>query len=238
MRRRLRTPLAVASFTAAVLLLPHPAAAHVEPEVSTVPAGAPVEVAFTVEHGCDGSPTVKLEFQVPDAVTDARPLDKEGWTGAVVDGVITYTGGSLPDDEPSDFGIGFTAPTTVGETIRFPMIQTCEEGQLDWIQDGADATRPAPAVEIGEPDPTATTVPTTAAETTTTPADPDGEAGAPSTTAVPADETTTSTTTPDATDTEDEGSSALVPALIAAAVVVLGGGGFLAYRMRRDASSS
>lgn len=235
MRRRLCSPLVAAGLAAAsALLLAAPAAAHVEPEVSVVPAGSVADVQFTVEHGCEGSPTVKLEFQVPASVTDAQPIDKEGWTGAVVDGVITYTGGSLPDDEESDFGIRFTVPASVGDTLRFPMIQTCEEGQLDWIQEGEDAERPAPAVEIGEPDPTATTVaPTTApagASTTTT------SEAAPSTTAAESVTTTTSDAT--ATEADDDDDSSLFgPALIAAVVVVLGGGGFLAYRMRRDDSS-
>lgn len=237
MRRRLPSSLAVAaSAVACGLLLPTPAAAHVEPEVTTVPAGSTAEVQFTVEHGCDGSPTVKLEFQVPDGITDAQPIEEAGWTGSVVDGVVTYTGGSLPDDQQADFGIRFTVPGTVGDTIRFPMIQTCEEGQLDWIQDGEDAERPAPAVEVGEPDPNATTVPVPAETTTTAAA---ASTTVAPTTAAPSTTSATPAATPTTADDEDDdGSGALVLSLIAAIVVVLGGGGFLAYRMRRDQTSS
>jgi uncharacterized protein YcnI len=173
----------------ATAALAGPTAAHVEPEVQTVPAGSEATVAFEVEHGCDGSPTVALELQVPDGVADARPVDKAGWTGAVADRVVSYRGGPLPDDQPDTFQVRFTVPDDVGATLRFPMIQTCETGSIDWIQTGAEDSRPAPSVEVGPPDPNAP-VPTTGPSTT----------AAPEATTTTAAETTT--TAPDTTTTE------------------------------------
>lgn len=154
MRFRTRSLVASLGGLALVVFAPAPASAHVEPEVATVPAGSLASVEFNVEHGCDGSPTVKMEFQVPEGITGAQPVEKAGWTGTLVDGVITYIGGSLPADREDTFGVRFDAPSEVGTVVRFAMIQTCETGSIDWIQTDPDAERPAPSVEIAEPDPT------------------------------------------------------------------------------------
>lgn len=173
MRRFAPSVIAPAAGLALVLLVATPATGHVEPQVSTVATESLATVAFNVEHGCEGSPTVKMEFQVPDGIADAQPVDKAGWTGTLVDGIVTYTGGSLPPDQQDTFGVRFTAPSEVGVSLVFPMIQTCETGSIDWIQTGGEAQRPAPRVVVGEPDPnaptpTATAPPTTATSTTTT----------------------------------------------------------------------
>jgi uncharacterized protein YcnI len=97
-----------------------PAVAHVEPEVSEVPAGSAAIVPFTVEHGCEGSPTVELAFQVPDDAANVQPVDKDGWTSAVDDDVVTWSGGPLPADEEAAFEVAFTAPEDVGTVLTFP----------------------------------------------------------------------------------------------------------------------
>jgi uncharacterized protein YcnI len=162
--RTLLAPLAAAAVVALLALTGGPAGAHVEPDVASVPAGSTSTVQFTVEHGCDGSPTVKVEVRVPDQVTDADAVDLPGWTGAVVDGVVTYTGGSLPDAEEGQFGIRFTAPNEPGAVLTFPFIQTCEQGTLDWIEADEEDEHPAPTVVVGDPDPTATPPPGTTLE--------------------------------------------------------------------------
>ena len=170
-RRRLvlRMALAVGAGALAALGASAPASAHVEPTATVVPAGSAATVEFTVQHGCDGSPTTKIEFKVPDEIADALAVDKDGWTGSVADGVVTYEGGPLPADREDTFSVSFTAPATVGATLAFPFLQTCVEGSIDWIQLDEGAERPAPIIEIGDPDPNAS-VPTTTtvAEPTTT----------------------------------------------------------------------
>ena len=99
-------------------------------------------MAFNVEHGCDGSPTIELEIKVPDDVVDPTPVEKEGWTTDVAQGIVLFTGGSLPADKEDTFSIKFTAPSTNGALV-FPSIQKCTVGQINWIQ---------PTVE-GQPDP-------------------------------------------------------------------------------------
>jgi uncharacterized protein YcnI len=163
----------LAGIGATLLLAAAPAAAHVEPTVQEVPAGSYATVDFTVQHGCDGSPTVKLEFQIPEELDDLVAVEKAGWTSSSTDEVVTFDGGPLPPDEETDFSVQFTVPPLQGSTLTFPFIQTCEEGSIDWIQLGSDAERPAPTVTIGAPDPDApapptTTTPSETSETSTT----------------------------------------------------------------------
>lgn len=187
-----------------------------------------------VQHGCDGSPTEQIEFQVPADVTGVTTLDTAGWTGSVDGRVVTYRGGSLPDDEEGTFGIGFTAPDAVGTILFFPVIQTCEDGSIDWVQTEAGADRPAPQVEVIAADPNAP-VPTTE------PAAGD-DATATSEPAATTEPTSTSTTLPvdadpdAAADEESEDSTRAY--VIAGMVALVAVGGVVAawlVRRREDA---
>ena len=60
--------------TAAIALsLAAPAGAHVTATPSTAAAGAYTVVTFSVGHGCEGSPTTKIEIQVPESVLSVTP---------------------------------------------------------------------------------------------------------------------------------------------------------------------
>ena len=60
--------------TAAIALsLAAPASAHVTATPSTAAAGAYTVVTFSVGHGCEGSPTTKIEIQVPESVLSVTP---------------------------------------------------------------------------------------------------------------------------------------------------------------------
>ena len=198
----------------AVLLTPALASAHIEPNVSEVPASEPVTVAFNLEHGCDGAPTTQLDMQIPEDITDAQPVDKEGWTGSVADGVVTFAGGSQPGDQDTDFSITFTAPDTPGIELRFPIVQTCGTTEVAWIEESEDDELPAPVVMVGE----GGSAPVTAGEH-------DDEGG---------DEEATTTTASGTSDEEaaadsDDDDSSVAPWLIGGAVVVIvvGGGIYL-----------
>jgi uncharacterized protein YcnI len=225
-----RITFALASATVLALGVAAPSHAHVEPTATEVPAGSMATVDFTVQHGCDGSPTIKVEFQVPEEITDAAAVDKDGWTGSQDGRVVTYEGGPLASDVEDTFAVTFTAPSTVGAELAFPFVQTCEEGSIDWIQLDEEAERPAPIVVIGEVDPTApqpttTTAPestteTTVAEATTT------------TEAAPEATTTVAGEVDDAAD-EDEGSSSAGFLIGAVVLVTAGAVGFGIWLRRR-----
>lgn len=200
-----------------------PASAHVEPTPPAIQAGTTSELAFGVEHGCDGSPLVELEIQVPDGVTDVEAVPgPDGWTGAVADGVVTFTGGPQPAEEPIDFSIRATFPDTPDEMVGFPTVETCEEGSISWIEpvvEGQDEPEsPAPTVLLTAEAPTAEQL---------APAEEDEEA---STT-----ETTVGiTTTSEDADESDSSTNVLLVAGIAVLVVALVGGGIVLARRRSD----
>ena len=133
------------------------ASAHVDPDPVAIEAGKPATVAFNIEHGCSGLPTISLAFKVPDGVTDAVPVSKDGWTSTAADGVITFSGGSLGSATPDSFSISFTAPATAG-VIRFPVVQTCVQGELSWIEIPVDGQPepeyPAPTITVTDGPPT------------------------------------------------------------------------------------
>ena len=54
------------------------ASAHIDPDPTEAQAGSRLTVGFTVEHGCDGSPTTQLDMRLPDGVTDALPEPVDG----------------------------------------------------------------------------------------------------------------------------------------------------------------
>jgi uncharacterized protein YcnI len=129
-----------------------PAAAHVEPDPTTVKPGTAVTIAFTPEHGCDQSPITKMTFRIPKGAQSARPEPKDGWatkaTGTTVGKKITFSGGSMPSDDTDAFSISFTAPKDKS-LLTWKAIQTCEDGVERWIE-GPDGDFPAPVVRVGK----------------------------------------------------------------------------------------
>jgi uncharacterized protein YcnI len=208
---------------AAAALLALTAPAHVEPQVSEAPAGSRTTFSFVVEHGCDGSPTVEVAIQIPEGAFDVVPVEQAGWVGTVEQGtqpVVRFAGGPLAADVEGTFGFELVTPNLPGQTVLFPTVQTCEEGEIAWIDPAEVAEEPAPRVRLTEnAQPVLPTTTTTAAPTTTT--------AVPSTTTPP----TTDPSDGDADDADDDGG---MPTLLigAAALAAAGGVAFAAARRR------
>ena len=163
-----------AAIAALALSLASPAGAHVTATPSTAAAGAYTVVTFSVGHGCEGSPTTKIEIQVPESVLSVTPsrnpfYDVEKTMEQLEEPVtdahgnevtervasIVYTAETpLPDGQRDWFELSFQLPDAEGETLSFPTIQTCQKGETGWTEvpaDGQDAEElesPAPAFEI------------------------------------------------------------------------------------------
>ena len=65
-----RFVFSAAVVSAAVLAIGGVASAHIDPDPTEAQAGSRLTVGFTVEHGCEGSPTVQLDMRLPEGVTD------------------------------------------------------------------------------------------------------------------------------------------------------------------------
>lgn len=203
------------------------ASAHINPDPPAMEAGSTGTIGFTIEHGCDGSPTTDVMFEIPEGVTGVAPVDKDGWTATVTGNKLEFKGGPLGADEEDHFDITLTAPTQAGE-IHFPIIQTCEQGELAWIEipaeGAAEPEHPAPTLKVTEGPPTsADLVPEAEGEDAAA----EVTAGSTEGTALIAPLATTVTTT-----AEDDSSNTgtVVVVIVVAAAVLIGGGVALARR--------
>ncbi|MDM7892416.1 YcnI family copper-binding membrane protein [Curtobacterium caseinilyticum] len=164
--------------TAAIVLGTAAAAsAHVEADATSTAANSYTTATFSVPHGCDGSPTTKLVFQVPESVIEVTPTVNPNWTitkttepytapsssaasdeeteaGAERVTSVTYTAKTpLPADERDTFALSFALPDgKPGDRVSFPVAQTCEEGSVDWDQaqesGKAEPEHPAPSIVL------------------------------------------------------------------------------------------
>jgi periplasmic copper chaperone A len=130
------------------------ASAHVVLEKSEASSGTFYKAVLKVTHGCEGSPTVKVEVALPEGVIAARPMPKAGWQIELGKGdfartykfhgrdvgqgvkTITWTGGTLPDDYFDEFVFSayLAGETPAPAVLYFPVTQTCEKGEMRWAQ--------------------------------------------------------------------------------------------------------
>lgn len=242
-----RFVIASAAASVGLLAFAGSASAHIEPDPSEAQAGSTLTVGFTVQHGCDDSPTVQIEMRLPEGVTDAVAEPIDGWTESVDDeGVAMFEGGSLPADEAGTFEITMTLPPTPDTTIYFPFVQRCEVGETRWIalpdDSGDEPDEPAPALDLVGPVVT-TTAPATTVADDVVPAT-DAPVDTTATTTDPATPTTSDATAPDATapgDTvattgidEDGNSNIGTIAFIISVLAVLVIGAIVYFTARRN----
>jgi uncharacterized protein YcnI len=158
---------------AGLALVPALAHAHIVADPAEGPAGGYFRTAFRVTHGCKGSPTVALTIRMPDGVLSAKPMPKPGWTieiktrpldkpvagqhgFALRDAVteVTWRGGRLENAQFDEFVVMVGLPARAGETLYFPVLQSCEKGENNWNgipaagQNWHDLPEPAPFITL------------------------------------------------------------------------------------------
>jgi len=170
--RRLTAGLVVAAVATVVVVgAATPAAAHVTITPSTTAAGAYAVLEASVPHGCAGSSTIAITIQIPEQVSSVTPTRNALWevdkTMETLDPAVTDSHGRqitervasvtyrtdtpLPEGYRDVLELSLLLPDLEGETLVFPTIQTCEQGEAAWIEvpaDGQDAEElelPAPA---------------------------------------------------------------------------------------------
>lgn len=224
---------------AAMLLAPPGASAHVGVDQDEIVAGQTTTLAFGIGHGCEGSPTTSMRFQVPESIVNAQPFVKPGWTieteRAALEtplesahgdpqtdrvAVIAFSaadGSAVPNDLRDTFSIRFTAPEEPG-TLYFKVVQGCEAGENAWIEEwdgtGEEPDSPAPTVRV-----------VAAGDAGDAEA---GEGADPAVTTVPVDASTGS---------DDSSSNGLAIAALVVGALGLGAGGTALVRGRKPAAS-
>ncbi|MGH9041487.1 MAG: YcnI family protein [Acidimicrobiia bacterium] len=195
MRVTTRLPAALGAGLLGLALTAGPAFAHVSANPGEATAGKSTYQQFKVGHGCDGSPTTKVTFFIPEGVVSVKPEVEPGWKSSTTVGPITpfdnhgetvsegvkeltFTADTpLPDDQVTFFGLSMTMPDKAGETISIPVVQACQQGEIRWIEipvEGQEEPElPAPgiklvAAEAGEDDHGAATENGTEGEQTAT----------------------------------------------------------------------
>lgn len=152
---------------------PLPASAHVSVNASSAAAGSYSVLTFSVSHGCEGSPTTALSIDIPEAITAVTPTVNPNWdvskvsvdaSAPVVDGHgessasrtgrIVYTAKApLLEGLRDTFELSMQLPAdAAGETLAFPVLQTCEVGETQWIEmateGSAEPEHPAPTIAV------------------------------------------------------------------------------------------
>jgi periplasmic copper chaperone A len=178
MRNRLVVGASATAAVAAAIVLgtAMSASAHVEATATDTAANSYTTATFSVPHGCDGSPTTKLEFHVPKSIIEVTPTVNPNWTitkatepytdpSAKADGEnaadagervtsITYTAKTpLAADQRDTFALSFSLPDgKAGDVVSIPVTQTCEQGSTEWDQvqkAGQDEPEhPAPSITL------------------------------------------------------------------------------------------
>ena len=152
-----------------------PASAHVSVSASESGAGSYSVLTFSVPHGCDGAATTKIAIQVPEGINSVTPTrnslydvkktmqeldppvaDAHGNEITERVSVVTYTARTpLPDGYRDTMELSLQLPDAAGETLAFPVVQSCTKGQTAWTEvaaegDDAELDHPAPLVTITE----------------------------------------------------------------------------------------
>lgn len=154
-------PARISLSAGVVVVLATTAAAHVVFTGPNVQAGQPFELTLKVQHGCKGSPTIRLRVRIPKGIVDARPTPKPDWRETVSGGgagspaEIDWSG-LLPDKQDGSFTFtGRVAPDVKpGTIIHFPVVQECEKGVERWIETTPkagghhDDSSPAPSIRV------------------------------------------------------------------------------------------
>jgi periplasmic copper chaperone A len=127
---------------AVLALVSTPSAAYVGLKPNQAAAGSIQTLAFVVEHGCSGSPTVRLRVRLPEGIEDAKVLPKDGWKDSAsrsnaastrVDEVL-WLGGKQEANKAAEFAVTVRLPDTPGATLYFPVVQECEKGVNRWTE--------------------------------------------------------------------------------------------------------
>lgn len=197
------------------------ASAHVDPDPLAMEAGTSGTVGFNVEHGCDGSPMTDLKLQIAAGVTNVKAIDKAGWTATVTASTIEFKGGPLAADKPDHFDVTLTVPNQAGD-LHFPAIETCQKGELAWIEIAADG---APEPEFPAPTLKVTQGPPSSADLTPAPE-------APETTAVGGTAAPVSATVVATTSTKSSSKAGTTVVVVVMAVVLVGAGALLVRRQK------
>lgn len=155
-----------------------PVQAHIVADPAEAKPGSYFRTALRVGHGCGaGKPTTAIRVTIPAGVVNASAQPKPGWEirvettklekpvdaghGRMTDTVvsaISWSGGSLPNEQFDEFGLVLKLSDAPGKQLALPVVQTCAGSEVRWDQipaAGQRAERPAALIRIADAKPDA-----------------------------------------------------------------------------------
>lgn len=158
-----RTFVRVACTATTLIFAAFDAHSHATLEAEKAVAATYYKAVMRIGHGCGSSPTTAVRIQIPEHISDVRPMPKPGWDVTVVrvklgqpyqDGhgnqitervsEIHWHGGRLAPDHYDEFVFRARLPDMPGTTLYLPTIQQCESGIHRWIE------IPSPGKSVGD----------------------------------------------------------------------------------------
>jgi periplasmic copper chaperone A len=113
------------------------ALAHIALQQPQAEADKPYQAVLHVAHGCGESATTAISIHLPAGFESPKPQPKAGWTLTGEGGTVTWTAASkdayLGAHKAGDFVVAGQAPAKP-QALWFNVVQTCEQGSLDWSQ--------------------------------------------------------------------------------------------------------
>ncbi|OLT52616.1 DUF1775 domain-containing protein [Cellulosimicrobium sp. CUA-896] len=154
MRKSLRATAVAALATGLVATGATVASAHVTVTPSVTTADSYTVLTFAFGHGCGESATTEIAIQMPEQVISVAPAVHPGWDvekvmqdletpvddghgGEYTERVaeVVYTAKTpVPNGYRDSFELSLKLPDAAGETLDFPTVQTCEEGETAWVE--------------------------------------------------------------------------------------------------------
>lgn len=147
--RMQRLALGAAGAAALVVASAGAAGAHVTVSPGEAEAGSYAVLTFSVPHGCDGSGTTEVTIQIPEQTPSVTPTVNPNWdvekvmveqgdAPRRVEQVVYTAKTPLPDGMRDTFELSMLMPDSPGETLVFPVVQTCEKGETAWVEVATD----------------------------------------------------------------------------------------------------
>lgn len=145
----------------ALAAVPIAASAHVTVTPSGTAAGSYTVLTFAFSHGCEGSPTTAIAIDIPESIASVSPTLNPNYTiEKVADGdrtaQVVYTAITPVQDGYRDtIELSLQLPEdAAGETLAFPVLQSCEVGETNWNQVAEEGEEepesPAPVIVVTE----------------------------------------------------------------------------------------
>ena len=145
----------------ALAAVPLAASAHVTVTPSGTAAGSYTVLTFAYSHGCEGSPTTAIAIDIPESIARGSPTLNPNHTIEAVaprdrTSQVVYTAITpVPDGYRDTIELSLQLPEdAAGETLAFPVLQTCEVGETNWNQVAEageeEPESPAPVIVVTE----------------------------------------------------------------------------------------